>query len=55
MNPNTGLSYRVTPLSGFTQGGKKCRDYNVYISGKGRDDSFSERACMTGNGTWKAI
>lgn len=55
MNPNTGLSYRVTPLSGFTQGGKKCRDYNVYISGKGRDVSFSERACMTGNGTWKAI
>lgn len=55
INPNTGLNYRVTPLSGFTQNGRKCRDYNLYISGNGREESMQERACLVSNGNWKTM
>jgi surface antigen len=55
VNPNTGINYRVTPLSGFTQNGHKCREYMLYTSGNGDDESSHERACLVSRGTWKPI
>ncbi len=53
VNPESGLNYRVTPLSGYTKSGNKCRDYTIYISGDDVDESRQERACLVGDGTWK--
>jgi surface antigen len=55
VNPNTGINYRVTPLSGFTQNGHKCREYMLYTSGDGDDDSSHEKACLVSRGTWKPL
>lgn len=55
LNPDTGVTYRVTPLSGFTQNGHKCREYMLYTSGDGDDESSHERACLVSRGTWKPL
>lgn len=53
MNANTGLNYTVTPLSGFSANGQKCRYYKLNVRGDGVNDNRSERACMASDGTWK--
>lgn len=53
MNANTGLNYTVTPLSGFSANGQKCRYYKLNIRGDGINDTRSERACMAPDGTWQ--
>ena len=53
INPESGLNYRVTPLSGYTKGGNRCRDYSIYISGDDVDESRQERACLVSDGTWR--
>lgn len=53
VNPDNGMNYKVTPLGGFSADGYKCRDYMLGIRGNGVNDSRRERACQTGDGTWK--
>ena len=55
VNPNTGINYRVTPISGFTQNGRKCREYMLYATGDGDDKSVHEKACLVSRGTWKPV
>ena len=52
-NPNNGLNYTVTPLDGFSSGGKKCRNYTLNVRGDDINDSKHERACLISDGTWK--
>lgn len=52
-NEDNGLNYTVTPLSGFSANGHKCREYQLDIDGPGINDSKREKACQTGEGTWK--
>ena len=54
-NPDNGLSYTVTPLSGFQSNGMKCREYDLAIVGDGINNSKHERACQTSPGNWKRI
>jgi surface antigen len=55
VNPETNINYRVTPISGFTDNGRKCREYMLYMSGNGEDESLHEKACLVSKGTWKPI
>ncbi|OGV72698.1 MAG: hypothetical protein A3B82_02750 [Methylophilales bacterium RIFCSPHIGHO2_02_FULL_57_10] len=51
-NPHNGLTYRLTPLRGMTIDGKKCREYDLSVSGNGIDEKHREKACQTGDGIW---
>lgn len=52
-NPVNQINYTVTPLDGFSSGGKKCRNYTLDVKGDGIHDSKYERACLISDGTWK--
>ena len=52
-NPDNGLNYTVTPLDGFSAGGKKCRYYTLNIRGEDVNDSKQESACLVSDGKWK--
>ncbi len=54
-NPNTKVNYRVTPLSGFVQNNKKCREYMLYISGNDKSKSMHEKACLVSEGSWEPV
>lgn len=53
-NPHTGIDYQVTPISGFTRNGMKCREYVLDLSGEGISESSHQKACRAQNGTWQA-
>lgn len=55
INPETKLNYRITPLKGFMQNGQKCREYMLYVSGNGQDESLHQKACATSTGQWKPM
>lgn len=50
---NAGLNYTVTPLTGFSANGQKCRNYRLNMRGDGINDTRNERACLASDGTWK--
>jgi surface antigen len=54
-NPQTGIEYRVTPLAGFTNNGRKCREYTLDVLNDGEDNFSHGKACLVSDGTWKAI
>jgi len=53
-NSGNGLDYTVTPLSGFSADGYKCRNYKLNVRGSGVNDTSNERACLADDGTWKS-
>ncbi len=54
LNEDNGLNYTVTPLSGFSAGGNKCRNYNLGIRGDDVNEFRHEKACLGRDGVWKA-
>ena len=54
-NPETGLSYRLTPIRGMEVDGKRCREYDLTVKGKGINDKLREQACETGEGNWRPM
>ncbi|GBG12877.1 type I secretion protein ATPase [Novimethylophilus kurashikiensis] len=54
-NPNSGLSYRVTPVRGLDIDGRKCREYDLAIRGDGVNEKRREKACQVSEGTWKPM
>ena len=53
LNEDNGLNYTVTPLSGFSAGGNKCRNYTLGIRGGDVNEFNHEKACLARDGTWK--
>lgn len=53
-NPDSHLSYTVTPISSFTSNGMKCRNYDLAIRGDGVKQTKRERACLAPDGNWQA-
>lgn len=50
-----GAVYTVTPVKGFKQGGRDCREYvTEYKAGK-KKEKVSEKACRNPNGTWTVV
>ena len=54
-NPNTGLDYQLMPLNGFSKNGKKCRNYQLDITGDGVNESSQQAACQSSPNVWKPI
>ncbi len=55
VNPQTGLSYVVTPLRDYSDGGVPCREFTAKVTGNGKSSVVKDRACRTGDGTWKIV
>ena len=55
VNRDTGVNYKVTPLSGFTKDGHKCREYKLAMTSEGKSKTVNEKACLVSEGTWKPI
>ena len=54
-NPQTGASYAVTPTRGYKEGRTSCREFTTVVTAKGRKETATDRACRTGDGTWKIV
>lgn len=54
-NPGNGIYYRLTPIRGMTVDGRKCREYELSRHGNGIDERRREKACQTGEGTWRPM
>lgn len=54
-NPDSGLSYRVTPVRGMEIDGRKCREYDLNVRGNGVNENHREKACQVSEGTWKPM
>ena len=55
VDPQTGLSYAVTPKRGFKQNGRSCREFTTAVTSKGRRETVTDRACRSGDGTWQIV
>jgi surface antigen len=54
-NAQTGMSYALTPTRGFRQNGQSCREFTTVITAQGRRQKVTDRACRTGDGTWRIV
>lgn len=55
-NPQTGVSYVLTPTRDYIRDGHNCRDYNLQLSsGKGRGEQTRGTACKAGDGAWRIM
>jgi surface antigen len=56
-NPDSGLDYRLTPIRGFDVDGRKCREFELdvtgEVSGRRYGESRREQACQVSEGTWE--
>lgn len=50
-----GISYMVTPLNSFDNGGQKCREYRLRMNGRGISEDRNERACLVREGQWEVM
>jgi surface antigen len=55
VDPQTGLSYAVTPKRGFKQNGQSCREFTTAVTSKGRRETVTDRACRSSDGTWQIV
>jgi surface antigen len=55
VNPQTGLSYAVTPTRGFKQSGRSCREFTTAVTAKGAREAVTDRACRNSDGTWQIV
>jgi surface antigen len=55
VNPQTGLSYAVTPTRGFKQNGRSCREFTTAVTAKGARETVTDRACRNSDGTWQIV
>lgn len=54
-NPDSGLSYHVTPVRGMDIDGRKCREYDLAVRGNGINEKRREKACQVDEGTWRPM
>ena len=54
-NPETGVSYNVTPTHTFDSGNGLCREYTTEAVISGQVEVGHDTACRQADGTWQAI
>jgi surface antigen len=50
-----GVAYSVTPLKGFNNNGRQCREYVTEFKSGKHKEKVKERACRNPDGTWVTI
>ena len=55
VNPQTGLTYAVTPTRGFKQNGRSCREFTTAVSTKNARETVTDRACRDSDGSWQIV
>lgn len=53
--PDNGMQYFLTPVSGFEQGGQKCRNYTLRVTQGNKKEKLKGAACRAGDGTWRVV
>lgn len=53
--PDSGAKYLLTPVSGFEQGGQKCRNYTLRVTKGEKTDNLKGAACRADDGTWRVV
>ena len=52
-NRETGDRFMFTPVSSFTRGGARCREFRIEVTVGGRSDSIDASACRQADGSWR--
>lgn len=53
MSADTRTTYLLTPLAGYKQNGRACREFDLQATRGGRSEKGKGRACQTADGTWQ--
>jgi surface antigen len=48
-------TYRLVPLSSFSQNGRDCREFVLQASARGRSEDNTARACREADGIWRVV
>lgn len=54
-NPQTGVSYRFTPLGAMEISGQQCRQFSTRVGYKGQQEFVHGTACRAEDGVWKVV
>ncbi len=54
-NPNTGVTYVLSPTRGFKQDGRICREFSLRMTVSRESQTGLSIACQAGDGTWQAV
>lgn len=49
------VQYRLTPIRGFTEAGRPCREYSLSATSNGRTQTTQGQACQSSAGVWQAL
>jgi len=52
VNPATGMTYSLIPLTDYTMGDRPCREFTLNVGTQVKSDSSHQRACRNEDGTW---
>lgn len=55
VNPDSHVSYQVTPTRTYQQDGRPCREYTTRANIGGRMQSVYGTACRTSDGSWQVV
>jgi len=53
VNSGTGVRYVLSPIRGYKQDGRICREFSLKMSAGRRDEAGRGVACQAGDGTWR--
>jgi surface antigen len=53
-NPATGVTYVLSPVRGYKQDGRMCREFSLQVTAAGQSQSSLSLACQSANGTWQS-
>ena len=53
-NPTTGVTYVLSPVRGYQQDGRMCREFSLRVTANGQSRSSLSFACQTSNGAWQS-
>lgn len=54
-NPNTGVTYMLSPTRGFKQDGRICREFSLRMTVGRESQTGLSIACQAGDGTWQTV
>lgn len=52
-NPRTGAAYVLSPIRGYRQDGRICREFSLQLTMGGRNQTDVAFACQAGEGIWQ--
>lgn len=55
VNPDTKVTYAVTPGRGYKSGEQPCREYTTRATFNGKNETVKGKACRGNDGEWRAV